>query len=243
MPVTPVFFAVAAHRIGIGAAHTAIARQARGDRTGCGSPTAPAPSSATQRSDTSAAKDDSQRGRCRGGSPPPHQAALPGRATVATPHVHRRRCRVRSAARCQIAGCSPRCARALPCPTSSAISSNCPGAGRGGSYSSAGASSSKPSERTTHGRRSTNSAPSATAANANGQGAAGRNTAAQDHCAGVGLCFSAAWRVVCGDGAQILGIQTVISGKPRFFRMVWGMIFGHMRLKRLIRDFLIYLEA
>jgi hypothetical protein len=49
--------------------------------------------------------------------------------------------------------------------------------------------------------------------------------------------------VVCGDGAQILGIQTVISGKPRFFRMVWGMIFGHMRLKRLIRDFLIYLEA
>ena len=27
----------------------------------------------------------------------------------------------------------------------------------------------------------------------------------RDDCAGVGLCPSAAWRVVCNDGAQVLG--------------------------------------
>ena len=42
-----------------------------------------------------------------------------------------------------------------------------------------------------------------------------------DDCAGVELCPPDAWRVVCDDGAQILGVQTVTSGKTRFFRTFW----------------------
>jgi len=54
-----------------------------------------------------------------------------------------------------------------------------------------------------------------------------------DDCAGVGLCSSAVWRVVCDDEAQYWGIQTFISGKTRFFRTVYGAILGFMRLERL----------
>ena len=34
-------------------------------------------------------------------------------------------------------------------------------------------------------------------------------------------------------GRKFLGIQTVISGKTRFFRTVYGAILGFMRLERL----------
>ena len=68
----------------------------------------------------------------------------------------------------------------------------------------------------------------------------------RDDCAGVGLCCLVARRVVCDDGAQLfLGIQTVISGKTRFFRPVWGVILGLMRLKCLsVKDALVeYLKT
>jgi len=44
-------------------------------------------------------------------------------------------------------------------------------------------------------------------------------------------------------GRKFLGIQTVISGKTRFFRTVYGAILGFMQLERLSVDVLAHQEG
>ena len=55
----------------------------------------------------------------------------------------------------------------------------------------------------------------------------------RDDCAGVKLCPSAAWHVVCNDAAQILGDSDGQVRENPFFRTVWGAILGPMRLNFL----------
>ncbi|OLP05084.1 hypothetical protein BLL52_3904 [Rhodoferax antarcticus ANT.BR] len=55
----------------------------------------------------------------------------------------------------------------------------------------------------------------------------------RDDCAGVGLCSSAAWRVVCDEGAQIPGNSDFHLRENPFFRTVWGATLCPMRLKVL----------
>ena len=46
----------------------------------------------------------------------------------------------------------------------------------------------------------------------------------------VGLCPSAAQSIIFDDWHKVLEIRSVISGKTRFFKTVYGLILGHMRL-------------
>lgn len=49
-------------------------------------------------------------------------------------------------------------------------------------------------------------------------------------CDGVGLCPVATRRVVCDDGALILGDSGCHIGETRFYRTVWGAVLGLMRV-------------